>query len=249
MCGRYVSTADAASVAAWFDAAPAEQDLPADYNVAPTKPVFIVADRPGREADDPDVRQVLVARWGLVPSWAKDPSIGSRMINARAETVAQKPAFRRAFARRRCLVPADGYFEWYQPPAGPSTPLGRSGRPLKRPYYIHRGDGGSLALAGLYEWWHDPARSEDDQDSWLLTCTVITTDADDELARIHDRMPMLVAAKDWPRWLDRSLDAEGAADLLHPGSAADLVAQEVSTLVNAVGNNGPELIAPLPTTE
>ena len=140
-------------------------------------------------------RALVTGRWGLVPSWAKDPSIGSRMINARAETVAEKPAFRRAFAKRRCLIPADGYYEWYTP-TDPTAPVGRSGKPVKQPFFIHPADGSSLAMAGLYEWWRDPSRDEGDPEAWRLTCTVITTDAADEIGRIHDRMPMTIARGD-----------------------------------------------------
>ncbi len=125
-------------------------------------------------------------RWGLVPYWAKDRAIGSRMINARAETVAEKPAFRRAFARRRCLLPADGFYEWQQ--------VTGDGGKRKQPYYIYRADGGVLAFAGLYELWRDPAVPEDHPDSWLWTATIITTRAEDEVGQIHDRMPMVVDA-------------------------------------------------------
>ena len=136
-------------------------------------------------------------RWGLVPSWAKDPSIGNRMINARMETVAEKPAFRRAFAKRRCLLPADGYFEWY-----PTEELTAAGKPRKQPFFIHPKDGGVLAMAGLYEIWRDPTRDEDDPDAFRWTCTVITTDAEDDLGQIHDRMPLMVERERWGQWLD-----------------------------------------------
>lgn len=244
MCGRYVSKDDAVTVAAEFAAAAPSESLRPDYNVAPTKKVYVVADR---EQDGEQARSVLVARWGLVPSWAKDPSIGSRMINARAETVGEKPAFRRAFAKRRCLLPADGYYEWYTP-TDPDAPTSKAGKPLKQPFYIHRADGRPLALAGLYEWWRDASRAEDDPHAWLLTCTVITTSSPDEFGRIHDRMPMTVAAEDWPAWLDRGIDGAGAAELLRPVSTTGLEAYPVSTLVNAVRNNGPDLIEPVAPT-
>jgi putative SOS response-associated peptidase YedK len=254
MCGRYVAKTGAADLAAAFEAAMPDEELHADYNVAPTKKVYAVVDRaPQSDADgtdgttaeaDGDVRSLLVARWGLVPSWAKDPSIGSRMINARAETVAEKPAFRRAFAKRRCLLPADGYYEWYTP-TDPDAPAGKGGKPLKQPFYIHRSDDRPLALAGLYEWWRDDSRPDDDPQAWLLTCTVITTSSTDELGRIHERMPMTVAQADWAAWLDRSRDGAGAAELLRPAAAAGLDAYPVSTLVNAVRNNGPELLEPV----
>ena len=242
MCGRYAAAKDPAALAEEFevDGAPAEELRP-DYNVAPTKKVYLVVDR---ERDDVRERALVVGRWGLVPSWAKDPSMGSRMINARAETVAEKPAFRRAFAKRRCLVPADGYYEWYLPTA-PDAPVGKGGKPLKQPFYIHPADGSSLAMAGLYEWWRDPTRDADDPEAWRLTCTVITTEASDEVGRIHDRMPMTIAQADWSTWLDQDRGAEDVAGLLVPAGSVRLDSYPVSTAVNSVRNNGPELLAPL----
>lgn len=223
-------------------ASPPEEVLAPDYNVAPTKKVYVVRDR--RRDDREPVRELDVARWGLVPSWAKDPSIGSRMINARMETVAEKPAFRRAFARRRCLVPADGYYEWYTPEGGPA---GRSGKPLKQPFFIHPRDGGVLAMAGLYEFWRDPTRDEDDPASWLMTATILTTTAEDGLGRIHDRMPLLVPRERWAAWLDpEAAVGDGAGELLVPAAPGLLDAYPVSTRVNNVRNNGPDLLDPLP---
>jgi len=222
-----------------------EEALSADYNVAPTKKVYAVVDR---TVEDSEQRTLVIARWGLVPSWAKDPSIGSRMINARAETVAEKPAFRRAFAKRRCLVPADGYYEWYLP-TSPDAPVGKGGKPLKQPFFIHPADGSSLAMAGLYEWWRDPTREDDDPQAWRLTCTIITTEASDDVGRIHDRMPMTVARGDWEQWLDPQVGADHAGGLLVPAMSGALSAYPVSTLVNSVKNNGPELIAPLPAED
>jgi putative SOS response-associated peptidase YedK len=243
MCGRYAAAKDPAALVEEFEveAAPAEV-LGPDFNVAPTKKVYVVVDRTHEELVE---RALVIARWGLVPSWAKDPSIGSRMINARAETVAEKPAFRRAFGKRRCLVPADGYYEWYLP-TSPDAPVGKSGKPLKQPFFIHPADGSSLAMAGLYEWWRDPTRADDDPAAWRLTCTVITTEASDDVGRIHDRMPMTIARSDWSAWLDPSQGPEQAAVLLRPALETHLDAYPVSTLVNSVRNNGPELIAPLP---
>ena len=243
MCGRYAAAKDPAALAEEFEVASTpDEALQPDYNVAPTKKVYLVVDKP---TDDGPERALVVGRWGLVPSWAKDPSIGSRMINARAETVAEKPAFRRAFAKRRCLVPADGYYEWYQP-TSPEAPTGSSGKPLKQPFFIHPADGSSLAMAGLYEWWRDPTRPDDDPAAWRLTCTVITTEASDAVGRIHDRMPMTIPRADWATWLDPGHGPEDASRLLVPAAAEELTAYPVSTLVNSVRNNGPELIAPLP---
>jgi putative SOS response-associated peptidase YedK len=236
MCGRYAAAKDPAALVEEFEVAAApDEALRADYNVAPTKKVYLVADR---QRDDTVERSLLIARWGLVPS------IGSRMINARAETVAEKPAFRRAFAKRRCLVPADGYYEWYLPTSA-DAPVGKGGKPLKQPFFIHPADGSSLAMAGLYEWWRDSTRDDDDPEAWRLTFTVITTAASDEVGRIHDRMPMTIPRGDWAAWLDHGVGAEDAAGLLMPAMAARLDAYPVSTAVNSVRNNGPELMEPV----
>ena len=238
----------------------AGEELRPDYNVAPTKKIYAVMTRrpPGlagaeggngsggdgaaeaaaRAAEDlAPVRQLRTVRWGLVPSWAKDPAIGSRMINARAETVASKPAYRRAFTKRRCLLPADGYYEWYKP--------GEDAKAAKQPYFIHRADGAPLAFAGLYEFWRDQAHPDDHPDAWLVTATIITTSAPDELGVIHERMPMVIPSGQWAEWLDPDLqDQAQLAHLLAPAVSSGLVTTRVSTKVNSVRNNGPELIEP-----
>ena len=179
-----------------------------------------------------------MVRWGLVPFWAKDISIGSRLINARAETVATKPAFRRAFARHRCLLPADGFYEWEK--------SGDPKHPRKQPYYIRREDGGVLAFAGLYELWRDKDQPEDDRDAWLWTATIITTRAEDEVGRIHDRMPMVIDPARWADWLDPALTStEALHGLMTPAASAHLTSYPVSTEVNSVRHNGPELIEPM----
>ena len=239
MCGRYAAAKDPAALVEEFEiTAPTEAVIGPDYNVAPTKAVFIVVER---DKDDRHARSLEVARWGLVPSWAKDPSIGARMINARVETLAEKPAFRAAYAKRRCLVPADGFYEWYTPQ---DAPIGKSGKPVKQPFYIHPEDGSSLAMAGLYEWWRDPSREADDPLAWRLTCTIITTEAVDGIGRIHDRMPMTVDRANWGAWLGEGAPPDASA-LIAPASSVPLAAHPVSTLVNSVRNNGPELIAPI----
>ncbi len=173
-------------------------------------------------------------RWGLVPYWAKDPAIGSRMINARAETVAEKPAFRRAFAKRRCLLPADGFYEWQQ--------IADGGGKRKQPYYIYRADGGVLAFAGLYELWRDRSVPEDHDGGWLWTATIITTQAQDEVGRIHDRMPMVIDPSRWQDWLDPGhTDVADLGRLLVPAMSGGLTSHPVSTAVNNVRNNGPQL--------
>ncbi|MCG5221057.1 SOS response-associated peptidase [Streptosporangium sp. KLBMP 9127] len=241
MCGRYASARKKHDLLEEFrvelDGAP-ERELGADYNVAPTKDVWAVLSRVPKEAER-GVRQLRVVKWGLVPSWAKDPSIGSRMINARVETVADKPAYRQAFAKRRCLLPADGYFEWY--------PVDKK---RKQPYFIHPADGGVLAMAGLYEFWRDKGRPDDDPLAWLVTCTVITTTAEDDLGKIHDRMPMFIERERWDEWLDPTLTApDDARSLLVPAAPGRLEAYPVSTAVNNVRNNGPELLEPLEPAE
>jgi putative SOS response-associated peptidase YedK len=189
-------------------------------------------------AEREGVRELRVVRWGLVPFWAKDISIGSRLINARAETVASKPAFRRAFARHRCLLPADGFYEWEK--------SGDAKSPRKQPYYIRREDGGVLAFAGLYELWRDKDRPDDDPDSWLWTATIITTRAEDEVGRIHDRMPMVIEPARWADWLDpAATSAEALHGLMTPAASVHLTTYPVSTEVNSVRHNGPGLIEPM----
>jgi putative SOS response-associated peptidase YedK len=249
MCGRYASAKDPDALVEEFEVEESLVDKPlhADYNVAPTKRVYaVMTPRPKEAADDDQPhRRLTVVRWGLVPSWAKDPSIGNRMINARVETVAEKPSYRRAFAARRCLLPADGYYEWYTP-EGENVPRTKAGKPQKQPFFIHRCDGRSLAMAGLYEWWHDKSLERDDPAAWLLTATVITTSSTDAVGRIHDRMPLIVGHSDWQAWLDPMLtDQAEVKELLVPADAEQLEAYPVSTRVNSVRNNGPELIEPL----
>lgn len=246
MCGRYAASRSPDDLVEEFEAVVRpEETLGPDYNVAPTKKVYAVMDRhPRGEPGGAVRRELAVVRWGLVPSWAKDPSIGSRMINARMETVAEKPAFRRAFAKRRCLLPADGYYEWYTPEDGPR---GKNGKPLKQPFFIHPADGGILAMAGLYELWRDPTRPDDDRHAWLLTTTVLTTTAEDAVGVIHDRMPLLVEPQRWHDWLDPDLDgtARDLSTLLVPAAPGRLDAYPVSTAVNSVRNNGPALLEPV----
>ena len=253
MCGRYASAKDPDALVEEFEVEESlvEAPLDADYNVAPTKEVYAVVARraDGAPEDGPEQRQLRVVRWGLVPSWAKDPSIGSRMINARSETVAVKPAFRRAFAKRRCLLPADGYYEWYTP-TGDNVAKTAKGKPVKQPFFIQRADGHTLAMAGLYEWWHDPSKDRDDPEAWLMSATIITTSATDSVGRIHDRMPVVIAADDWKRWLDPTVAEPSTVEpLMQPAQSTALSAFPVSVRVNSVRNNGPELIEPLPLDE
>ena|SRR5699024_268431 len=244
MCGRYAVTRDPATLAIDFDAVDTTGDgvNAVDYNVAPSKDVVTVVQRHPRDAagavldSAPAVRSLRMMRWGLVPFWAKDSGIGSRMINTRAETAAEKPAFRNALARRRCLIPAHGWFEW----RSPSTTDGGA-RPVKEPFFMTPSDGSSLAFAGLWETWHDPNAAAADPP--LITCSVLTTDAVGPLTDIHHRMPLLLPATEWPEWLDP--DNTDAREMLHqpPRDLVDsLELRPVSTRVNSVRNNGPELI-------
>ncbi len=248
MCGRYAASRSPDDLVEEFEVEHVDvrERLEPDYNVAPTDPVPAVLTRPPRgRRDDPPVRQLVALRWGLVPSWAKDPKIGSRMINARMESVADKPAFRKAFARRRCLLPADGYFEWYE-----TERRTAKGKPVKQPFFIRPRDGGSLAMAGLYEIWRDPNRADDDPDAFRWTSTVLTTKAEDDLGHLHDRMPLLVEPQRWERWLDPGLQGDAdLLDLLVPAAPGRLEAYPVSTEVNSVANNGRQLLDPLPSEE
>ncbi len=246
MCGRYASIKAPADLADEFRAVDATDGAAqADYNVAPTKQIITVVERHPRDAEgtpDPDrtERTLRMVRWGLVPSWAKDPKAGARMINARSESAATKPAFRRALNARRCLIPADGWFEWQR---GPEH---------KQPYYTHYADGSSLAMAGLWEYWKPKDDPEGKYPDGLVTATVLTTDAVGPLAQIHDRMPLVLPQSAWDAWLDPDEGAESVASLVAP-PALDLVAQlelrPVSSLVNSVRNNGPQLLDTLPPEE
>ncbi|MFL6124979.1 SOS response-associated peptidase [Actinophytocola sp.] len=236
MCGRYAATKDPAALAAEFDALDATEDhAPAtDYNVAPTKDVVAVVQRHPRDDEgEPDpsttVRSLRVMRWGLIPSWAKNMSIGARMINARAETAATTSAFRTSVAKRRCLVPADGWYEWK-----------RDGK-VKQPFFMTRPDGHSIAMAGLWTVWRDPAHEDAPR---VVSAAVLTTDAVGQLSEIHDRMPKLLTPDLWEAWLDP--DIEDVTELLATPPSPELVSslelRPVSTKVNNVRNNGPELL-------
>ena len=247
MCGRYAVSARPERLADQFDVIDIFDGLPEpDYNVAPTVAVPAVLERSvkGDGARPDEVRRRLAPlTWGLVPSWAKDRKIGARLINARVETIAEKPAFRKAFAARRCLLPADGFYEWYTPD-GHSADAPR-GTIKKQPFFLHRRDGGLLVMAGLYEIWRDPTVDRDDDAAWLRTCTVITTEATDAAGHIHDRMPMVVRPDAVDAWLDPTLTDPARVLGLLATDAGELEAYAVSTEVNNVRNNGPDLLLPL----
>lgn len=237
MCGRYVVNTPPQQLAIDFGADLQIQEYPPDYNVAPTKPIPAVLVRHGQ-------RTLSTLRWGLIPFWAKDPSIGAKMINARIESAAEKSAFKQSFARRRCLLPADGYYEWLAlPPAaaaeGAAGAKAKAAKPRKQPYYVRPVAGGPLAFAGLYERWRDAEGNE------LWSASILTGAAADRIAWLHDRMPLTVPQEAWTAWLDPQLeDPQQARDLLD--FSPDWVAVAVSDQVNSVRNNGPELIEPIP---
>jgi len=236
VCGRYAAKKDPATLADEFDAVDAtgpEHPGP-DYNVAPTKQVFTVVERHPRDEEgtaDPErtERSIRLMKWGLVPYWAKDPSVGNRMINTRSESAAEKPAFKTALARRRCLLPADGWYEWR-----------RDGK-TKQPFYMTSTDGSTLALAGIWSTWRP--KDADAAEPPLVTCSILTTDAVGPLSEIHDRMPLVLPPEAWSRWLDP--ERENVAELLAPPPAELVGALElrpISDEVNNVRHNGPTLL-------
>lgn len=221
MCGRYTLSTPASELVEIFRLLSEPSNVPR-YNIAPTQAVATV-----RRVDS--ARELEAMQWGLVPSWAKDPKMGARMINARAETVAEKPAFRSAFARRRCLIPADGFYEWK-----------KTDTKNKQPVYIRMRDGRPFAFAGLWETWNA------DDGSQLKSCTIVTTDANPLLRDIHDRMPVILPADAYDTWLDpKPSNAEALKGLLVPYPADVMTWYPVGTLVNSPRNDNPECIEPL----
>ncbi|MBN9129470.1 MAG: SOS response-associated peptidase [Paenarthrobacter ureafaciens] len=250
MCGRYVMARAVGDLLAEFDAElEKEVALEKSWNVAPTDTVPIVLERVVEESVK---RQLHVAKWGLVPSWAKDAKGGARLINARSETLLEKPSFRKAAVARRCAVPADGYYEW-------KKGEGKN----KQPYYVHPGNGGGVVFAGLYEWWRDQSLPEDDPARWLLSMSIITADTPtaesartrrsasvfDELTALHDRVPLPMSKDTMEAWLDpKEKDAEELVRMVRSrahDAAADWTLDAVGAAVGNVRNNSPELIEPV----
>lgn len=224
MCGRYVSATPPDQIAAYFDAEAPEALLNPSFNVAPTSDVYAVL-------SDGTTRHVDAFHWGLVPLWAKDPKIGSKMINARAETLAEKNAYKSAFKRRRCLIPADGFYEWREDPNAPA-------KAKKQPYFIHDPNGEPYAFAGLWEVWRGPNKDQEP----LRSCTIITTTPNEPMSSIHDRMPVILPRSAWDTWLDREVDdLELLGKLLVPAAPEVIAMHTVSTDVNNVRNNDPHL--------
>lgn len=226
MCGRFTLTASPDQLATLFEL-PQEPMVVPRYNIAPTQPVAVVRMNPQAAA-----REWALTYWGLVPSWAKDPSMGARMLNARSETVTEKPAFRAAFKRRRCLVPASGFYEWKKEGKG------------KQPYYITMPDGSPFAIAGLWEYWAGADGSA------LESCTLLTTSANGLMQPLHDRMPVIVQPEDYAQWLGSGRDETPQAldqlqHLLRPYADDGLVAYPVSTYVNNTRNEGADCVQAL----
>ena len=220
MCGRYTLIADMRELQAYFGFVPDESlNLAPRYNVAPTQRALTLT------ADGGGATRPALMRWGLIPSWAKDESIGRHTINARAETVSDKPSFRAAFRRRRCLAPADGWYEW------------RRAGSQKRPMRIAMRSGAPFAFAGLWETWRAPGGAP------VRSFTIITTEANEQLRRIHHRMPVILPPESHHEWLNENADTASLHRLLLPYAGDDLDAYEVSTLVNSYANDGPEVIA------
>lgn len=235
MCGRFVVANPGAELVDALRVDLEGDDLPEpSYNVAPTARVAIVLDSAKTE---PPTRRLEAARWGLVPAWAKDPSVGARAFNARAEDVEDKPMFRQALIKRRAVIPASGYYEW-------KTEAG-----VKIPHYVHPADGSPMLFAGLYEWWKDPAKAADDSTRWLLSFTILTRDAVGELGSVHDRMPLFVDLDHADAWLDPTTDNVGdVLDAAIDAAPAIVPSLEVYVVDRAVGNtrnDSPALIEPI----
>jgi putative SOS response-associated peptidase YedK len=262
MCGRYAATANPDELVLALEiesdrtgdatrsilATP--QEPPAgtpDYNLAPTKQAPVAMTRAPRAEPDADPqRQLRLLTWGLVPSWAKDTRGAPRMINARAESVLAKPAFRRAAESRRCLVPAAGWYEWQRSPRA----VDAKGAPRKQPFFISRADQALCAFAGLYEFWRDPAAADPDNPlAWVVSFTILTIAAEPGLDRIHDRQPLVLERADWARWLDPGRRAEEVIDLLGEAAPGRFAAYPVSRAVSSNRANGPRLLDPAPVEE
>jgi putative SOS response-associated peptidase YedK len=219
MCGRYTLKTPVEKLAEEFGFDASSVELPPNYNVAPTQEVAAVLAENGH-------RRLELLRWGLIPSWADDPGIGSRMINARSETAPEKPSFRRAFRERRCLIPADGFYEWKRTNGG------------KQPFYIHMKEERPFAFAGLWESWKDDGGPE------VRSCTILTTKPNALAREIHDRMPVILPAGSYDAWLDPEAEKEELVALLAPYPEDEMEAYPVSRFVNSPQNNDPRCVEP-----
>lgn len=231
MCGRYVMAKAVGDLVAEFDVQESYlESIEPSYNVAPTDPVPLILDRRDRETREIS-RKLVLARWGLVPSWAKDTKGAARLINARIETVTEKPSFRKAASQRRGLLPSMGYYEWQKTETG------------KIPTFLHGAEQETLAFAALFENWPNPALPDDHPEKWLRTATIITNAASDAIGHIHDRTPLIVPQDMWADWLDPETTSESdVRALLDSIPEPHLVPRIVGDRVNSVRNNGPDLI-------
>jgi putative SOS response-associated peptidase YedK len=224
MCGRYRRTTREEELARrWNIPIPAQRDLPISWNVAPSSEVLAI-----RLKRDTKAAAFDWLRWGLVPYWSKDKRIAYSTINARAETIDKTPAFRRAFQKRRCLIPADGFYEW------------RKTRPPKVPFHIALKDESPFCFAGIWEAWQDPTSGE-----WLRSCSIVTTEANELISQIHDRMPVILREADFPLWLGETSEEE-LKTLLRPYPAEEMRMWEISVRVNTPANDDPAIIEPVP---
>jgi putative SOS response-associated peptidase YedK len=243
MCGRFVVAGAASDLVEMFDIDKVADDLPQpSFNVAPTDRVPVVLDSvPKGSEEEPPIRRLEAARWGLVPGWAKDVKVGVTAFNARIESAAEKAHFKNAVKKRRAIIPANGYYEW------------RTVDGVKTPYFIHLPDDELVVFAGLYEWWRNPAAGDDDADKWLLSSSVLTRESTGELASIHDRMPVFLTPELIDEWLDPH--AEGTQELLDEVSEGGREMEqrfefhEVDRAVGNVRNNSPHLIDPVAPSE
>lgn len=244
MCGRYASSRSPGDLVLEFEVEEndLEEDEPARYNIAPTDTVPVVLERLVESKSESTVtRRLRPLTWGLVPAWSKDRSGAARMINARAESLLDKSAYRKAALTRRCLVPADGWYEWQVSP----SERDQKGKPRKQPFFLHPMDGGGLAFAGIYEFWRDWSQEADHPGAWLVTFSVLTTAAEPGLDVIHDRMPLVLPSDRWNDWLDPRLRGpDDVRALIEPPPPGRFAAVPVTTRVNSVRNDGPELLAP-----
>jgi putative SOS response-associated peptidase YedK len=240
MCGRFTLRAPASAIAEQFGLLEVPPFAPL-FNIAPTQPVAVVRQVSSGSSSS---RELGWMHWGLIPSWAQDRTMGSRMINARADTVAQKPAYRAAFRRRRGLIVADGFYEWQRPEQtaglGPGRLSGRGkGAAKKQPYFIHLRDDRPFALAGLWETWESPDGSP------LDSSAIITTDANDLMQPIHDRMPVILSPQDYDRWLDPLAEQPDLLALLRPYPSEEMAAYPISAYVNSPTHDDPHCVEPL----
>lgn len=224
MCGRFVAASSVEEIAEFFAAVPPSDAPPPAFNIAPSSDIEVIVEEPG------EPRRIEIYRWGLVPVWAKDLAIGNKMSNARSETAAEKNSFKHSLAKKRCIIPADGFYEWAAVP----------GRKTKQPYFIYRQDGAPLAFAGLWAQWKGQLNG---QDAIVRSCTILTTSANDTMKPVHDRMPVILEPENFAHWLDPDVtDVNDISTLMVPAPNSIVTMHPVSTEVNNARNKGEHLI-------